>query len=62
MPRLTDDEMALIAQALRSYSALIAGDAARMAPTMAGPVKKRSESAAALAERIEKARQLQRRE
>jgi hypothetical protein len=56
MPRLTDDELALIAQALRSYSALIAGDAARMAPTMAYPVKKRSEAAKAMAERFERAR------
>jgi hypothetical protein len=56
MPRLTDDELALIAQALRSYSALVAQDAQRMAPTMAGSVQKRSDAAAALAERFEKAR------
>jgi hypothetical protein len=56
MPKLTDDELALIAQALRSYSALIRGDAERMSPTMAPPVQKRSETAAALAERIERAR------
>jgi hypothetical protein len=57
MPKLTDDELALLAQACRSYAALIAGDAQRMAPTMAEPVKKRAEAAAALAERIEKARE-----
>jgi hypothetical protein len=56
MPRLTDEELALIAQALRSYSALIATDAQWMAPTMAGPVQKHSDSAATLAERIENAR------
>jgi hypothetical protein len=56
MPRLTDDELALIAQALRSYSALIRSDAERMAATMAGPVQRHSLTAAALAERIEKAR------
>jgi hypothetical protein len=56
VPKLTDEEMALIAQALRSYSALIAQDAQRMAPTMAGPVQKRTEAAQAMAERFERAR------
>jgi hypothetical protein len=56
MAKLTDDELALIAQALRSFAALMRGDAERMAPTMAGPVHKRSEAAQQLAERIEKAR------
>jgi hypothetical protein len=56
MAKLTDDELAMIAQALRSYSALTANDAARMAPGISEAIKQRSESAAALAERIEKAR------
>jgi hypothetical protein len=56
MPKLTDEELALIAQALRSYSALTASDASRQQPTMAEATRKRSEGAAALAERIERAR------
>jgi hypothetical protein len=54
MPKLTDDEMALIAQALRSYSALIRNDAERMSPNMADPVKKGAEAARAMAERFAK--------
>jgi len=57
MPRLTDDELALIAQALRSFAALMGKDAERIgAPAAAESARKRSEGAAALAERIEKAR------
>ncbi len=56
MAKLSDAELALIAQALRSYSALAASDAARQQPSMAEVTRKRSESAAALADRIEKAR------
>jgi len=51
MPRLIYDEMALIVQALRGYSALIGQDAQRMAPTMASPVRHRGESAVAVTER-----------
>ena len=60
MPRLTDYELETAARACRAFAHKVQQGAQQISdPALRGPVAKRAECAAALAERFEKARQME---